>query len=211
MLLKLYSAAHNAMTSAHGSQYAASSPIIQLAQKKLDRSRSSQSPEPLHRSQPSHPTLIVPSEFMVPSEGLHTPAPTSPTPSITVMSPPPETPQVSGHPSPFMVSPMLDRRSSEHDASIYNFSDYVRMHTFQGHGSSQSPTANLPPPVFNNGLPSFSSSHLSPYGSDVESAYASPYPGGSPAAHHTSGGGMQMSHQEIESISWEQFMSSIGL
>jgi len=207
MLLRLYKSAHSAMTVAHGDQYAPSSQVIQLGQERLNQPQSTRSPDILMHPQS---TLILPSELIVPSEGLHTPASTSPTPSITVMSPPPETPLPTSHSSPFLVSQMVERRSEEHEPGRYILSDYVRMHTFQNQGGNQLILPNLAAPAYNTGIP-YSSSLISPYGSEMESGFTSPYLGGPLTAIHSSSGAMQLSHHETENISWEQFMSSMGL
>lgn len=224
MLAKLYTSAHNAMHSVHGEQYAPSPEIHQLAKRRL------QTPEKavmqdIHMSPPENerpqrqpqPRLVIPAELMVPSDSHNTPAPTSPAPSITIMSPPLETPQTSNHSSPFAVTMLGNetRRSEGLEAPAWHFNDYVAIHTNQLNRSNPM-IEGLPTPDHLN--LAFSPSHLSPsYGSDVESNFPSPYTRNASYRHdahpHPSGPAVPATYNnnQLESISWEQFMLSIGL
>ena len=212
MLDKLLRSAHLAISSGSESQSATSPPVL------LE-------PTSITLSIPSdvHPTIHVDS---VPSSVQHSP-------NSSISLPVPYTPNsaTSNQSSPRLTMPLdsNDMRSAGHSPHQWDFTDYMRMHPSPQNlnvarpGSGAIPSAVTPLYIVPS---SHAESHMSavssPYGGGhMDSVYASPYPvspptGSTSGSYHSSE--YHHRHQttsptsgDVGNVSWEQFMSSMGL
>ena len=206
MLDKLLRSAHNAMSS-DSSDPQAATPLLE--------------PTPITLSVPHNttPSLRVgsasPSTQHSPSSSLNLSVPF--TPNTATSNPP----------SP-MLTMSSDMRGTEYELSRWNFADYMRMHS---HAQNQNVAISGPGVIVPAVTPLYivPSSHaepqlssVSPYGgSHLDGVYALPYPvspqsGADIRPHHSAE--YNHHHQlasptigEVGNVSWEQFMSSMGL
>lgn len=208
MLDKLLRTAHLAMSPGSESLSASSPPILM---------------------EPSAITLNIPRNAptavhvdSVPSSVHH-----SPNSSINLSVPYTPNAGTSNPPSPRLVVPLdtSDMRVAGHSSPPWDFTDYMRMHSDAQHSNTSRSGSGIALPTVTPLyiVPSSQMSAVnSPYGGNrMDSVYASPYPV-SPPTGSTSGSypSLEYHHRhqttsptsgDVGHVSWEHFMSSMGL